>query len=187
MRYFIATNLLFLSLTLLSQGRDYKGTLIKFHKDLLSGNLTTPADYKEYSFEGHAVEEDEHPGYIEKYNSLITDVTGNSIDVIIKKINDSEILDYGSPSSVQIELQFGKDFLIYSLNKYEDEPITIGVSLNGLSLFNHIIKDTRNIYLTERYAIINDPDGYTNVRAEPNSKSENKTQVKANRDIIYYP
>ncbi|MEP4534742.1 MAG: SH3 domain-containing protein [Cyclobacteriaceae bacterium] len=187
MKKFFVITLLICSLTGFSQSRDYKGALINFHKDLLAGRLRTPEAYKEYSFEGHAVEEDEHPGFIKQYNALITNVTGSQINPIIEKIQNSKILDYGSPSSVQIELIFGDDFLIYSLNKYEDEPITIGISLNGLSLFNHIIKDASNVYKTERYAVINDPDGYTNVRKEPSSKSGIVTRVDENQVFIYYP
>ncbi|MEP5610787.1 MAG: SH3 domain-containing protein [Cyclobacteriaceae bacterium] len=170
-----------------SQSRDYKGTLIQFHRDLLNGSLKTPYSYEKYSHEGYAVEEDVYPGYIKKYNSLITEITGNNINVIAEKIRNSPILDYGSSSSVDIDLIFGTDFLVYSLNKYENEPITIGISLNGLSLYNHIIKDAPKAYKTERYAIIDDPDGYTNVREEADVKSEIIAQIKENRVFIYHP
>lgn len=160
------------SLHSVAQQRDYKGTLINFHQELLNGQLKTPGDYRKYSFEGHAVEEDENPGYIEEYNRIIISTTGKDLNIIIEKINKSKIYDFGSISNIHIDLPFGENVLTYSLNKYEDEPITIGVALNGLSLFNHIRKDSKQLYETSRYAIIDDPDGYTNLRKGPSTNSE---------------
>ncbi len=109
----------------------------------------------------------------------------------------AEIYDEGSSGSIAIDLHFPNGTTIYFvLNRYPDEPIWIGEIYfeNGSSFFVIYDKyvreedkgDTSTKYLT-RLAIINDPDGYTNVRDKEGQEAQVIGKIRKDQLFYYTP
>jgi len=116
--------------------------------------------------------------------------TYEGMDSIIRDCGN--FYDEGKVSSIAFDIRFfnGKAIYFY-LNRYPDEPITI---LNiyfedGSSIYNYLHEGAEGVsknYL-QRLAIINDPDGYTNVRKDKGSEYPIVGKIAANEVFIFTP
>ena len=90
-------------------------------------------------------------------------------------ISNSVLYDETSPSDIAIDVKLSNNKAIYFyLNKYADEAVYItNIYIeNGESFYNHLFTTDENMpdSFLYRLAIINDPDGYTNVRKGTGTK-----------------
>jgi len=167
-----------------SQERDYKGTLIQFHKDLLNGKLTTYQGWEKYSHEAFRIDEENSPGFIRRYSGYLTDVLGRDHELFRQKVIESKVYDHGTKSQVALDIQLSSGTISFGLNRYEDEPIYIDVFVDGLTLYSYSNPDKPKGEVF-RNAIIVDPDGYTNIRESSSAKSDIVAQIKEN-EVFYY-
>ena len=82
-----------------------------------------------------------------------------------KVISNSSIFETGIPGIVEVVLSFPNSMNVYfHLSVYEGEATKIQdiFTSNGQSIFNSL--ETRGNKVLKRIAIVNDPDGYTNIR-----------------------
>ena len=122
---------------------------------------------------------------ISKSKNLLFDGQRDSIFNVIDK---SSLYYDESSSSVSLDLVLKNDKIIYfCLNSFEDEPVYItNIFLeNGESLFN-MFELNEKTYL-RRLGIINDSDGYTNVRYRPSFNSKILSQIQANTLFYFTP
>ena len=99
----------------------------------------------------------------------------------------SKFYDEDNASSIGIDLEFRNGNKIYFyLNRYVDEPIYIHDIYNsvGQSIFDNLFGEHWKSTL-KRLAVINDPDGYTNLREGPGVDRKVVTTVK-NDELFYY-
>ncbi len=109
-------------------------------------------------------------------------------DSIFNVIDKSSLYYDENSSSVSLDLVFKNDRIIYFyLNSFEDEPVYItNIFLeNGESFFNMFELDEKT-YL-RRLGIINDSDGYTNVRNRPSNNSKIISQIQVNTPFYFTP
>jgi hypothetical protein len=110
----------------------------------------------------------------------------NEITNIIQ--DSSELIDFGAPSAVFVKIAFPQRNTVYFLmNKYADEPQDIGNIFlpDGSSVFNKIYPAIKQ-YL-DIDGRINDPDGFVNVREEPDAKAPIIGVLKKGDEFSYYP
>ena len=110
----------------------------------------------------------------------------------------AEIYDEGSKSTIALDVHFPNGKIIYfQLNRYPDEPIDIGnlyfedgiyiYSLYDKYVTNPVDRgDTSTKYL-KRLAIINDPDGCTNVRDKEGQEAQIIGKIQKDQLFYYTP
>lgn len=131
---------------------------------------------------------------LKKNKNRFTQGYEEQIDSIIQCC--AKVYDEGSKGSIIIDVHFPNGKTIYFLlNRYPDEPIYIGNLYfeNGIYIYNSLYAkyitnseeiDTSTKYL-KRLAIINDSDGYTNVRKEEGQNAEVIGKIQ-NDQLFYY-
>ncbi|MCT4646044.1 MAG: SH3 domain-containing protein [Carboxylicivirga sp.] len=120
---------------------------------------------------------------------LLPSCYDNLIDSLV---NNSVIYDENLPSDISVDVFFpnGKMVCFY-LNKYADEPVyitNIYIS-NGESFYNYLLNGVEGVtkkYL-KRLALIDDPDGYTNVRKGKGYKYPVIHKIKVNEEFLFTP
>jgi len=131
---------------------------------------------------------------IKKLQNRFTQGYVKDIDSIIQHC--SKIYDEGSVSSIALDIYFpnGKE-IAFIMNRYPDEPISIeNIYLaDGIYFYYNFgiekDKDKFNpeiIYL-QRLAIINDPDGYTNVREGKGAEYPIVGKIVTNEVFMFTP
>ena len=105
--------------------------------------------------------------------------------VIVKAIIKANVFSYGSPLDSVVELDLGNKALYFMVNT---EPPR---SFRYSEINNIYDSKGRNLLYADDYmkfpAVINDPDGFTYVRARPSSKSKAKTTIYRNQIFLYTP
>jgi len=110
---------------------------------------------------------------------------GLSYENICKLIDSSFVYDEGIEFSMFVEISFLDGSGIYfEINKDTPRQIQYIWLSNGESLGN-LIQGDKEIELLQRPGIINDPDGYTNIREKPEINSKVVGRLTIN-DIFYY-
>ena len=102
-------------------------------------------------------------------------------------LEDIKFYDELNPSSIGLDLKFPSGSKVhFYLNRYEDEPIYIQYIYcsNGESVFDNMFDGYQKSSL-KRLAVINDPDGYTNLRE---GKGTDHAVIKAIKDdeLFYF-
>lgn len=111
----------------------------------------------------------------------------------------AEIYDEGSSGTIAIDIYFPDGKTVYFLmNRYPDEPIYIENIYFEDGIYAFSLYDTKYITNTQeeidtstkylkRLAIINDPDGYTNVRKGKGSEYPIVGKIAADEVFIFTP
>jgi hypothetical protein len=100
----------------------------------------------------------------------------------------SVLIDDNCPDCILLFLPFPNGgFIYFSMNKYVDEPITINniYLKDGSSFYNKIYSEQKG-YL-KRFGIVNDPDGYTNIRKGPGTDNPITGLIKTGESFYYIP
>ncbi|MEQ8715661.1 MAG: hypothetical protein RIC80_21770 [Cyclobacteriaceae bacterium] len=128
--------------------------------------------------------------YPEKFSSMIYAEFRSRLKHLVDEdidIVSIRILDEGYKTGITAEVDLSNDEKIYlKLNKYEDEPIYITTSFltNGESVFNHVYNKKRYLKLL---GIINDPDGYTNIRSGRSATASVVSRITESQLFYYTP
>lgn len=104
--------------------------------------------------------------------------------------SSSEFIDENEPDYVLILLPFPNgEFICFVMNKYVDEPIFIGNIYLGNcnSLFDEISVDVDNEDYFRLFGIVNDSDGYVNIRKSPDMNSPVVGMIKKGEDFFFTP
>lgn len=102
------------------------------------------------------------------------------------------LFDEGKSGSIAVDVKFDQEFVIYFyLNRYCDERVYItNIYLcNGESLFDKILNHeerSSHSYL-QRMAVINDHDGYTNVRGGQGLYYPTVAKISFNEKFLFTP
>ena len=103
---------------------------------------------------------------------------------ICKQIELSPVYNEGTEFSTLLELKLSeKDIIFFEINKDTPKQIQYIWLSSGESL-GDLVQGNKNIEKLKRPGIINDPDGYTNVRGKPNKHSQ--ITGKFIKDEVFY-
>lgn len=125
---------------------------------------------------------------IKERNRLTGELT---LEEVRKCIAASKLIDTGSPGGVYLDLKLTNNTTIYfGINKYLDEEPTIGVYLpNGKNILSLLegLSDVVGDYSVSGLGLINDPDGYTNLRDSTATNYPVVQKLFENQLFRYWP
>lgn len=108
-------------------------------------------------------------------------------DQICEIINRARVIDEGELFTVLLEVKFPSNMIYYFEINNDTPKQIIEIWLpTGVSFYDHFLNNERK-ELLQMPGIINDPDGYTNIRMEPNAKSRINGRIVKGEIFNYVP
>lgn len=109
---------------------------------------------------------------------------GLNYESICKQIEESPVYNEGTEFSMLLELRLTeRDIIFFELNKDTPKQIQYIWLSSGESL-GDLVQGNKTIEKLKRPGIINDPDGYSNIREKPDKNSQ--ITAKFIKDEVFY-
>lgn len=190
---FLSINLLTFSLFGNNQN-DYKNHIKKFYSMLLLEKFVSVKEMDSIyytAYEGSSTGTSLFESVvIEKIRQHTNELTyGLNYESICKIIDKSKIIDEKIQFAIVLELEFPNNIKLY-FEMNDDSPISIqNIWLPTGKVFSYEIieKESTTDYMYLRPGLINDKDGFVNIRKESNAKSKIVGKLSLNELFFYSP
>jgi len=134
-------------------------------------------------------EQKEHPSVIlsEYIKNAALFKSNYTYEHIIECVKDSRLGHDGNPSGYFLDVEFDKSFKVYfGINGYKKEEPFIGIFFSS-GIYSSILYDSSFISYEMRLGVINDSDGYTNMRAGKGTNHKVIEKILETDIFDYYP